>query len=225
MYRLKELDIRIPAGCHVIKASQADVLTEASGILAEAEHKAEEIVAAARERYEEERKRGYEDGLAEARREAVARLLQEQATLDSCLASLGEALADVVGACVRKVIGSIGDQELARAFISNAIRQMRRQKRIRLGVSPAHYPSICGQIESIRLRFPEIELIDVSENHEIDDLSFVLESEIGRIEGSIEKSLQGIEDQLHAAIRQHVSEQRPQRIAPAATLAIVEPAE
>jgi type III secretion protein L len=201
MYRLKELDIRIPARGHVIKAATTGLVAEASGILADAEERGAGIIAAAEARYEEERARGYRDGLDRAAAEAVGRLLDEQATLERSLAGLEAELAAVVVACVGRLIGTAADGDLARAYIVNALRRMRRQKRVRLTLSTAQYRGFRDRIDAITAEFPEIELIDVSENPALEDTRFVMESEIGRIEGSVERSLGQIEDQLLAALR------------------------
>ena len=206
MYRLKDLDIRIPARGHVIKAAAADLLDEASHIIADAESRSAEIVAAANARYEEERERGYRDGLERAEGETVARLLEEQAVLDRCLAAIDGELASIAMACVRQLIGVYGDSELAQTYIANAIRRMRRQKRIRLGVSSRHYQAIRDNVDAVLRDFPEIELIDVSENPALGDLQFVLESEVGRIEGSVERGLSDIEERLRAVLRQHIGQ-------------------
>lgn len=201
MDRLRVLDVRLPEHGHVIKAAQAGLLEQASDIIAEAEKRAAEILVAAQERYHEEERRGYEAGEARAEREAVARLLEEQAVLDSGLASLVEELTRLVGDCLRQMVGAIGQTELISGFITHAIRSMRRQKRIRLSVSPGRLSQIREHVERVTAEFPEIELIDVQENTALDDLRFLLEAESGRIEGSVETSLAEMENLLLAAIR------------------------
>lgn len=200
MYRLKELDLRLPASQRVVKAAEAQALIEADGILEAAKKKAADIVKTARRHHKEEKKRGYEEGLALASSEAIDRLLEETASLEDGLANVNQSLCEVVIACLRNILGEIGDRKLVRTYIANAIRQMRRQKRIRLSVSPDHFADISEHMSSITSKFVEIEMIDVVENPKLTGTHFVMESEIGRITGSIEQSIDDLKESLAVAI-------------------------
>lgn len=211
MYRLKELDIRLPERGHVLKAADAGLLEQASGVIAEAERQASEILVAAQQRYQEEERRGYEDGVARATREAVSRLVGEQALLDSCLDRITDEIARLAGDCVRQLIGAVGEKERMRAFVTHAMQCMRRQKRIRLSVSTESYEDTRMHVDRVAADFPEIELIDVQENPALDEGCFSLEAETGRIEGSIGASLERIDELLRAAVRQVVPEPQKER--------------
>ncbi len=215
MYRLKELDVRLPERGHVIKASEAGLLAEASNIIADAERQAAEILLAAQERYQEEERRGFEAGEARAAREAVARLVREQAVLDQCLDKLTEELARLASDSIRKVIGVVGEKELMRSFVTHAMRNMRSQKRIRLSVSTAQYEEVRAHVERVAEDFPEIELIDVQENPAFEDQRFLLEAETGRIEGSVEASLSQLDELLLTAISETGVIRRPRSVSPA----------
>src|SRR5690606_24645054 len=134
---------------------------------------------------------------------AAGRLLNEQAALDSSLAGIGGELAGVVTACIRTLIGGGGEAELARAYIANALRRMRQQKRVRLRVSPDRYAFIRDAVRSIVRDFPESELIDGTEDRMIESLGCGKESESGRNEGSVERNLREIEERLRGAIPMH----------------------
>jgi type III secretion protein L len=200
VYRLNELKIALPAGASVIKSPEAAAIADAALVLAEAERKAKEIIADAQKRRVEEKKRGYREGLAKAAAESAARLLDEEAVLSASLGAIDEQLAGIVVACMRKIVGDFDGKQLAQAYITNAVRQMRRQKRIRLSVSSEHYRNIKDHIGSLAAEFAEIELIDVVENSRLSGTQFIMESEIGRIDGSIEKNLDELQLQLPAVL-------------------------
>lgn len=208
LYRLKDLHIRLPAGAHVIKAEAANSLAGSTALLDEAERKAAQIVEEAQRHYEQEKIRGYREGAAQASMEAVTRLLEEEAKLESCLAAINEDLADIVIACVRKIIDRFDDRDLARAYIRTAVRKMCRQRRIRLSVSAEQYPIIRDQVESLAGEFTEIEAIDVVENVSLTGTQFILESEIGRIEGSVEDNLEQLGFHLPSTLTNYVARLR-----------------
>lgn len=211
MDRLKEPEIRLPERGHVVKAAEARLLQQASNIVEDAEKRAESVLVSAHERYLEEERRGHEAGEARAGKEAVARLLNEQAAFDAWLSGLEEELTRLVSDCMRHVIGLAGKDEVISSYVTHAIRTMRRQKRIRLNVSPGQFSAIREQVERVTGDFPEIEFIDVQESPALEDQRFVMESESARIEGSVDGLLTRLEELLLSAIRQF----REENVAPA----------
>jgi type III secretion protein L len=203
-YRLKELGFRLPAGAHVLTADAVAPLDAATALLAEAEARADSIVAQAREEYERQSRQGYEDGLARARVEAVERLLREGAALDAGLAAMEAELGRVVTACVRKLVDTFDDQARAEAVVRGALRQMRRERRFELRVSPPQYTAFKEGIGAITAEFPEIELIDVVEDAALTPPQIVIESSIGRVEAAFGDSLAEFE----AVLRGGVAESR-----------------
>jgi type III secretion protein L len=204
LYRLKELGFRIPVGGQIIKAAEAESLSVSTLLVEEAEKKAAGIVEKAEQHYEEEKARGYREGLANAAMEAVNRLLDEEAVLETSLVSIDEDLADIVLACVRKIIGKFDDHALARAYIGNAVRQMRRQKRIRLSISSEQYGNIKEHIAAMAADFTEIDSIDVVESLSLTGTQFIMESEIGRIDGSVAENLDDLGAQLKTAMQNYL---------------------
>lgn len=205
MYRLNTLGIRIQAGSHLIKSGAQSLVEQASQLIADAEQEAAAIRAAAEAAYEAEKLRGYEEGCERAVSEAVERMVAEQGDLDRGLAEIEEELAQLVSNCVRKLIGGKGETELALGYIRIALRRMRHEKRIRLAISSEQYPLVREAVSSLAEDVPQAELIDVVENSTLKGLHFIMESSIGRIEGSIDRNLAEIHDRLMERARRHAA--------------------
>jgi type III secretion protein L len=198
-YRLKELGYRLPAGAHILAKQDFAPIEDATRLLDDADTKAAEIVAAAEAAFQAERERGYQEGLAQGRLEAVERLLQESSTLDAKLREVERDLAGVVAACVRRLIDSFDDAARAEAIVRGALKQMRREKKAELRVSPAqvaHFKTVIGEMLK---EFPEIELVDVVEDATLTAPQVILETSIGRVAGDFGARLAELENAIRGA--------------------------
>ena len=198
-YRLSDLGFRLAAGAHVIKRAEFSAVDEANRLLGEAESKAAAIVAAAQKAYEEEKLRGYRDGLADARLEAVQRLLEESAVLDQSLVQIERDLSRLTAASVRKLIDGFDDEARAEAVIRVALKQMRREKRAELRVPSRLFEHFRGRIGEIVKDFPEVDLVDVVDDPALDPSQIILETSIGRVDGDLGARLEDLESVIRSA--------------------------
>ena len=193
-YRLSELGYRLPAGTQILPKEAFEPVEAATGLLAAAEARAAEIVAAAEEAYRARALEGYQDGLAKAKLESVQRLLRESATLDASLRDIEAEVARVVAACVRKLVADFDDYARAESVVRSALKQMRREKRPELRVSPAQYPEFRERIGAVVADFPDIELVDVVEDATLVSPQVIVESRVGRVEADVSARLADLEE-------------------------------
>ena len=198
-YRLSDLGFRLAAGAHVIKRAELSAVDEATRLLGEAERRAAEIVADAQKAYEDEKLRGYQDGLANAKIEAVQRLLDESAVLDQSLVAIERDLSRITAASVRKLIDEFDDKARAEAVIRVALKQMRREKRAELRVSSRLYEHFRGRIGEIMKDFPEVDLVDVVGDPALDPSQIILETSIGRVDGDLGARIEDLESVIRSA--------------------------
>jgi type III secretion protein L len=198
-YRLKELGYQLPAGAHILSREEFAPVEQANALLADAEARAAAIIADAEAAYQRECVRGYEDGLAKARLDAAERLLHESGILDAKLREAERDLANVVCASVRKLVDSFDDTARAESVVRGALKQMRREKRAELRVSPEQLAHFRATIGAIIKEFPEIELVDVIEDSTLSAPKIVLETSIGRVEGDFGQRLGELEEIIRTA--------------------------
>jgi type III secretion protein L len=198
-YRLKELGYRLQAGAHILSREEFAPLEQANALLQDAEERGRAIVADAQAAYQRECERGYQDGLAKAKLEAAERLLQESATLDAKLREVERDLVHVVSASVRKLIDTFDDTTRAEAVVRGALRQMRREKKAELRVSPEQLAHFRASIGAIIKEFPEVELVDVIEDTSLTAPQVVLETSIGRVEGDFGSRLAELDEIIKTA--------------------------
>ncbi len=200
-YRLKELGFTLAAGTHLLPRDAVEPMAAATALVDEAHRSAGQIVAEAREAYEAEKRRGYEEGLALARLEAARMLLAETDLLDRKLAATEAELTDVVVTAVRRLVQGFSDREKAQILVRAALKQMRREKKAELRVSHEQYFELREAITGILQEFPEVELVDVVEDPALVAPQVIVETSIGRVEGDIGRHLDQLEAMVTATIR------------------------
>jgi type III secretion protein L len=217
-YRLKELGYRLPAGAQILSKEEFAPIEATTTLLTDAEARAKAIVAEAETAYQRECVRGYEDGLAKAKLDAAERLLQESGMLDAKLREVERDLVHVVSASVRKLVDTFDDTTRAEAVVRGALRQMRREKKAELRVSPEQVGHFKLSIASIIKEFPEVEMVDVIEDTTLTAPQVVLETSIGRVEGDFGQRLIELEEIL----RTTASQRSEDLIEPAVEAKVVE---
>jgi type III secretion protein L len=199
-YRLKTLGYELAAGTHVVRAADFAPVDAATKIIEDAEAEAERIREEAREAFRQEKIRGWEEGLEQARMAAVGRMLEESKALDDSLKAIERDLTGVVVHSMRKLVDGFSDVEKAEAVVRSALKQMRREKRIQLAVAPSQFQHFRTVIADIVRGFPEIDLVDVVEDASLDAPRVIVESSIGRVDGNFGQRVEDVEIILRRSV-------------------------
>lgn len=200
-YRLKELGFELAAGAHVLPRRAVEPVEAATALLDEARRQAEDIVGEAKQAFEDEKRRGYEEGLAAGKMDAARLLLAETELLDQRLAGIEAELAEIVIASVRRLVQGFTDKEKAEILVRAALQQMRREKKAELRISPEQYQDMRASIEDIRKEFPEVQLIDVVEDAGLQAPQIIVETAVGRVEGDLGRHLEELERVISGVVR------------------------
>lgn len=199
VYRLKTTGFKLAGGSHVIPGALFDAIDQADQIVASAEAEAERIRSAAQRAYEQEKQRGYTEGLQLAQVEAIGRLIEETGELDRALAAAEGDIARLVVAAVKKIIADYDDVSRAEAVVRSALAHMRREKRAELMVSPALVEALRSRIGTILTDFPDMEFVEVTSDASLTQDQIVLQSAIGRVDGDLGQRLDELETVIRAA--------------------------
>ncbi len=193
IYLLKDLDHKLAQGTAVIKRDDFSKVEHANELVRNAEIRAAEIIADAERHFQSEKKRGFTEGMEQSNRDAFERLLNEQLALDKKLSIIEGSLSSLVNACVRKLISTFSNTELAEATTRNALGKMRRENRVQLRVPIDLVAGFKKRVDVIVQDFPEIELIEVLEDSSLVSPNVILESSIGRIDCNFDNKLEDLE--------------------------------
>lgn len=194
--------VSVAPGAVVVKASEYTLMGEAEDVLAAARIQAEEIMRRAARDAETERKVGYEAGLAEGKGEVAEQLFSVLAASVEQMASMEEALVDLVLKSLVNVLGTFDDKELVTRVVGHALRLVRDEKRVVLRVSVQDAETVRARVDDFLTRYPSILRIDVAPDAGLGRGGCVMETEAGVIDASLERQLAIIEETL----RRHLEE-------------------
>ena len=194
MLLLKQKSFEVESAGDIVKAEDAATLANAEAIIAAATHEAELIHEDALKATEEERKRGYEQGLADGKREIMMQkldLLDESVTY---MQGIEDKMAGIVMNALRKCLDEIGDKELVVQIVKKAMHAVvRNQKEITLKVAPDMVETVRARMNDILARFPGVTFADVEADAKLRGSACVVETEAGSVEASAETQLEAIE--------------------------------
>ena len=189
VFSLRPLGLALAAEDGIIPAALAETMADADRILDHARAEAEAIRADAGAAREAERQRGHAEGLLQAQAEAAAWMHQARQDLDARLDRIQLDLADLVTTCVKRIVLSFDDQQLALDTVRTALASLRSESRLQLFVAPQVEPAIRAQLPAFLAEYPEIQLIDVIADPTLTAPDVRLESELGTVTSILDDTL------------------------------------
>ena len=207
MLLVDKKDFTLRSSGRLVKAEEVAAAQSAAEALAAAEAEAAEAEAArireeAKAAFEEEKRRGYEEGLEQGRMEIAEKKLE---MLDSSVAymeSVEGRMADIVMKALHKCVEEIGDKELVVQVVRKVMSAViRTQKQVTLKVAQGMGPVVKERLSQILADYPTVEHIDVVEDERLKGPACMIETEAGVADGSVDSQLAAIE----RSIKKHFS--------------------
>lgn len=180
----------------IIRAADYAQMVEAETLVAEARREAEAIREKARAAFEEEKKRGYEEGLAEGQRSAAEVVTAASVKVIEYLASVEGSVSRVVMMALERILGQIDERELILRIVRTALEAEYDQRRVTICVHPTKVPVVNEHLDELRRQFPGIEMFKVSGDAKLSEQGCVLCSDLGTIDASLETQLAAIRKAL-----------------------------
>lgn len=185
--------VRPAPGTRVLKKASYTIIDQAQAILNTAHKKADEIIASAQAEFQEERQRGYTEGLECARQEMAQELAATAMETQRHYDHLKEETVSLVMAVVKKVLKNIEPQALIVAQVNKALETFKGGQRITLKIHPTQAERIASRLEDISSSCPGIEMIDIQVATDIPPGQVMLVSATGILEASLDSQLTAIE--------------------------------
>jgi type III secretion protein L len=174
------------APSRIIKADEFSTAHDARAILDEARAEAARIVDEAKEVYERERKRGFDEGSETAKLEMAERMIDAVGSIVDYLGTVEHDMVEVVGRALERILGEIGDKELIIRVVKNALATVRNEKNLTLRVAPDQVATVKARMNEILAQYPIIVDVQVMGDGRLGKTGCILESEIGVIDASLE---------------------------------------
>ena len=197
MLLINKGDFVLQSDRRVVKAADVATVRSAAEIVAAAEAQAAQIREDAKAAYEEERKKGYDKGIADGKTEIA---MQKLDLVDSSVAfmeNVEEKMSDIVMKALKSCVIEIGDREMVIQIVRKTMAAViRTQRQVTLKVAPELVETVRARVSELTATFPTIETFDVVEDPRLKGSSCVLETEAGVADASVESQLAAIERSL-----------------------------
>lgn len=197
MLLLKRKSFEVSSDSALVNSGEAGVIAMAEDIIAAAEAEAAKIAEEAKEAYEEEKRKGYDDGIAEGKTEILMQKLDLVDESVRYMESIEGKVSDVVLKALRKCISEIGDKELVCQIVKKAMQAVvRNQRQITIKVAPEMVNVVKERLQLILSDFPSLSFAEVSEDAHLAPTACVVETEAGIVEASIDGQIAAIEKSI-----------------------------
>ncbi len=197
MLLINKGDFVLQSDRRVVKAADVATVRSAAEIVAAAEAQAAQIREDAKAAYEEERKKGYDKGIADGKTEIA---MQKLDLVDSSVAfmeNVEEKMSEIVMKALKSCVAEIGDREMVIQIVRKTMAAViRTQRQVTLKVSPELVETVRARVSELTATFPTIETFDVVEDPRLKGSACVLETEAGVADASVESQLAAIERSL-----------------------------
>lgn len=204
MLLLKKKSFEVENAESVIKAEDVAALVKAEAIIAAAEEEAKAIAAQAQVEYENEKRRGYEDGLAAGRAEILQKKLDLVEESVKYMQKVEGEISELVIRAIKKCLSEIGNTEVVTSIVKKSMRAIvRNQREVTVKVSSAMVETVKKWSETIMAEFPTLAFIEVVEDARLNDTACVVDTAAGSVEASIDGQLKALEE----SFRHHFSKE------------------
>jgi type III secretion protein L len=202
MLLVKKNDLEVVSSGRLVKAADVAAVKTADEIIAAAEAEAARLKAQAVQAYEDEKRRGFEEGLQKGLKKVIEDKLDFVYESAAHMESLEGKLADIVIKALYKCVSQIGDKTLVIEIIRKIMKAVvRNQRQIVLKVAPDMVETVNLRLNEILADFPVLERVEVVEDARLKGSAAIIETEAGIADASVETQLAAIEK----SIRKHFS--------------------
>ena len=201
MLLIEKPDYKLASDRRLVKASEVATVRSAEEIIAAAEAEAARIREEAKAAFAEEKKRGYEKGLADGKMEIAMQKLDLVDSSVKFMESVEGKMADIVMKALKSCVVEIGDKEMVFQIVRKTMKAViRTQRQVTLKVAPEMVESVKERVAALRAEYPTIESLDVVEDPRLKGPACILETVAGGADASVDTQLAAIEKSLQRHI-------------------------
>ena len=199
LFRISPNSLQVDSSTRVLTAAEADVWLQAHEVLAAARQRAQDMDAAAKLAYEEQKVRGYEDGQEACRGKYAEKVLEVALQSVEYIEGLEQTIVKVVNDAVRRVIGELDDNERIVRIVRTALASVRSHKKVVVRVATGDEKAVSEGLGALISHVPGTAgFLDVVSDPRLKPGSCILESELGVVDASLETQLRALEKAFSA---------------------------
>lgn len=184
--------LNLPAKKKILTCKEYQQFFKADKIISVAKKCAAQIDREAKKAFEEEKKRGFDEGMLESQIEQSEQMLKMVERTVNYLASIEETMSDILLSAVQKVIDGFDDKALVVGLIKSALQHVRNEHQVTVRIPPSQYAHVKDQINEILLEYKGVGFINLLSDQRLALGCCILESKIGVIDASIEIQMEAL---------------------------------
>lgn len=185
--------LNVDPSCRVMKAEDYATFLEAEQIINTAKEQAQQIVEQAKEAYEQEKQRGYQDGLDESKVDQADQMLKVVSRTINYLSDIEQTMADILLSGVKKIIGEFDQEQLAVSLVRNALQHVRNEKQVSIRIPPSQYNMVKARLNEILTDYKGVGFVDLVADQRLSTGDCIMESEIGVVDASVDVQLRALQ--------------------------------
>jgi type III secretion protein L len=162
------------------------VWQNATALIEAAQAHAEETRVSARDAYEQERQRGYEDGMTAARLEAAEQMLSNVGNTINYFEKVEDRMTELVLQSMRHIVGGFDDRQRVVTVVRGALAAVRHQKQVILRVAPDRVEMLKAATDELLAAYPGIGYLDLVADSRLKGDACIVETDIGTVEASLD---------------------------------------
>ena len=200
--------LHIDPSAKVLKAKDYAQYLEAKDIIESAEQKAAKIIEASKTAYEQEKQKGYDDGMAESKVDQTDHMLKVVSRTINYLAEVESALAEILMSGVKKIIGEFDQEELAVNLVRNALQHVRNEKQVTIRIPPSQFKMVKSKLNDILAEYKGVGFIDLVADQRLSTGDCIMESEIGVVDASVDLQIAALQkrfEKIHSSAVNSIS--------------------
>jgi type III secretion protein L len=170
----------------LIPAADYVVWQDAAQVIEGARTDAEAIRASAKEAYEQEKQRGYEEGRDAARLEAAEKMIENVGRTVDYFEKVEDRITDLVLQAMRRIVADFDDRERVIMVVRGALAVVRNQKQVTLRVAQDRVDMLRRATDELLAAYPGVGYVDLVADSRLKGDACILETEIGIVEASLD---------------------------------------
>ena len=192
LFRIDPAGLSASPDTRLIKAAEWAHFHAAGAIVEEARSYAQKLRAEALEAFEEEKRRGFDQGILEGRQENAEQIMDTVLKSIEYIDGLEKGISTLVGEALRRILGALPPEELMAGVVRQSLALARGQKQVVLRVAPADEGAVKARLAEILREYSSIAFVDVQTDGRLAQGACILESEMGVIDAGVETQIRAI---------------------------------
>ena len=192
--QLKDVQLELLPGQRILKADDYMQVIKADQALKNSRAKARALSKSSKQAYEDEKQRGYQDGLELAKTEQMEQWVATVARSVDYLKSLEADVVNIVIAAVSKIIGEMDSTTKLRRVTKKMLQSLNDKQQLLLKVNP-HDKTTTEQALAEELpNWPNLQIVA---DEQLPVGALLLETPTGTLDGTLERQLAALKTSLN----------------------------